>query len=232
MPTEHACRSAAELAAQHLDSLRPFLQPGHPHGGGPGGIGDWPLGASALLVVLAGLQADQPGELTLWHAHAGDRIREALGLPGVGGLPGAGTEGLRPGRPPQGWEALALVQQKAQELLTDLADGSRLGRPGELSRQLALVEDAFTGALRRMAVPQEASARCAAALAEAAGSLFGLRPSAPLPLFRPPHHTPAPPHHTPAPPHHTPPPPHHTPPPPQPTAKPPLPPDLTASILF
>lgn len=146
MPTEHACQSAAELAAQHLDSLRPFLQPGHPQGEGTGGIGEWPLGASVLLVVLAGLQADRPGELTHWHACAGDRIREALVLP-------AGTEGLRPGRQPRGWEALALLQQKAQELLTDLANGSSLGRPGELSRQLALVEDAFAGVLRRMAVP-------------------------------------------------------------------------------
>ncbi|WP_432191914.1 hypothetical protein [Streptomyces sp. bgisy027] len=202
MPTEHACQSAAELAAQHLESLRPFLQPGHPTGGGTGGIGDWPLGASALLVVLAGLQADRPGELTLWHARAGDRIRQALGLPG------AGTEGLRPGRQPRGWEALAVVQQKAQELLTDLADGSRLGRPGELSRQLALVEDALAGALRRMTVPEEASTRCAGALAEAAGSLFGLRPSArPTSLLPPP-------------------------PAALPDAKPSLPPDLTASILF
>ena len=204
VPTEHACQSAAELAAQHLDSLRPFLQPGHPHGE-TGGIGDWPLGASSLLVVLAGLQADRPGELTLWHARAGDRIREALGLPI------AGTEGLRSGWQPRGWEALALLQKKAQELLTDLANGSGLSRPGELSRQLALVEDAFAGVLRRMAVPEEAATRCAAALAEAAGSLFGLRPSA------------------------TPPPPlRHTPPPPvaQPATKPPLPPDLTARILF
>ncbi|WP_406222929.1 hypothetical protein [Streptomyces canus] len=203
MPTEHACQSAAELAAQHLDSLRPFLQPGHPHGEGTGGIGDWPLGASALLVVLAGLQADRPGELARWHARAGDRIREALGLPI------AGIEGLRPGRQPRGWEALALLQQKAHELLSDLTNGSSLGRPGELSRQLALVEDAFAGVLRRMAVPEEAATRCAAALAEAAGSLFGLRPSAP-------------------------PPPRHTPPPPaaQPATNPPLPPDLTSSILF
>ncbi|WP_367325038.1 hypothetical protein [Streptomyces sp. HUAS ZL42] len=205
MPTEHACQSAAEFAAQHLNSLRPFLRPGHAHGGGTGGVGDWPLGASALLVVLAGLQADRPGELTLWHARVGDQIREALGPPA------AGTEGLRPGRQARGWEALALVQHKAQELLTDLADGSRLGRPGELSGQLALVEDAFAGALRRMAVPEEASVRCAKGLAEAAGSLFGLRPSAPPPTS-----------------------PRPTPPPPaaRPAMEPPLPPDLTASILF
>jgi hypothetical protein len=201
VPTEHACQSAAELAAEHLHSLRPFLPSGHAYGGGTGGVGDWPLGASGLLVVLAGLQADRPGELRLWHACVGDRIREALGLDV------AGTEGLRPGRQPRGWEALGLVQHKAQELLTELADGSRLGRPGELSRQLALVEDAFAGALRRMAVPEETSTRCAAALVEATGSLFGLRP---------------------------PPPPRHTPPPPPapPARKPPLPPDLTSSILF
>lgn len=204
MPTEHACQAAAELAAEHLHLLRPFLSSGHPYAGGTGGIGDWPLGASALLVVLDGLQADRPGELTLWHACVGDRIREAFGLPV------AGAEGLRPGRQPRGWEALGLVQQKAQELLTELAGGSRLGRPGELSRQLALVEDVFAGALRRMAVPEEAATRCAAALAEATGSLFGLRPPTP------------------------PPPPRLTPPPPpaQPARQPPLPPDLTSSILF
>lgn len=77
------------------------------------------------------------------------------------------------------------MQHTAQELLTDLADRSRLGRPGELSRKLELVEDAFAGALRRMVVPGEASVRCAAGLSEAVGSLFGLRPS-PVPRYAPP----------------------------------------------
>jgi len=203
VPTEHACQAAAELAAEHLHSLRPFLSAGHAYGGGAGGVDDWPLGASGLLVVLDGLRADRPGELRLWHACVGDRVREALGLAV------AGTEGFQPGRPPRGWEALGLVQHRAQELLTELADGSCLGRPGELARQLTLVEDAFAGALRRLAVPAETSTRCAAALAEATGSLFGLRPPRPLPPLPPP---PAPPA--------------------SPARKPPLPPDLTSSILF
>ncbi|MDX5568143.1 hypothetical protein PYK79_39350, partial [Streptomyces sp. ID05-04B] len=168
MPTEHACQSAAEIAAEHLDSLRPFLQSGHPHGGGRGGVGDWPLGASALLVVLAGLQADRPDGPPLWDAQAGDRIREALGLPV------AGAEGLPPRRRPRGWEALAVVQHTAQELLTGLAADSGPGRSGELSGQLARVEGALVVTLRRMGVPAEASTRCAAGLAEATGSLFGL----------------------------------------------------------
>jgi hypothetical protein len=102
---------------------------------------------------------------------------------------------------------LAVVQHKAQELLTDLADRTRLGRPGELARRLDLVEDAFAGALRRMTVPGDASVRCAAALSEAAGSLFGLRPSPPA---------------------------HYAPPPaPAPTAtEAPRPPDWTAGIMF
>ncbi|MEH0547611.1 hypothetical protein QA802_32385 [Streptomyces sp. B21-105] len=206
MPTEHACQSAAELAAEHLDALRPFLQSGHPHGEDGGGIGDWPLGASALLVVLAGLQADRPGEQALWHAHAGDRIREALGLPA------ARTEQFPARRQPRGWDALAVVQHKAQELLTDLSDGCGPGRSGALSGRLARVEDALAGALRRMAVPEEASTRCAAGLAEAAGSLFGLRPSSPPAV--PPHPTTPPLPATP------------------PVANPALPPDLTARILF
>ncbi|GGW81753.1 hypothetical protein [Streptomyces caelestis] len=199
MPTDHACQSAAESAAQALDSLRPFLQPGSPRGAD--GFDDWATGAAALLVVLAGLQADRSGELTLWHVRIGDQFHEALGLPV------AGAEGLRPVLRSRGWDALAAVQHKARELLTDLAGDGRPDRPVELSRQLDLVEDACAGALRRMAVPPEAAVRCAAAFAEAAGSLFGLHPA---------------------------PPPRYTPPPPaaaQATASP-LPPDWTTCILF
>ncbi|MGW0499402.1 hypothetical protein ACWD0Z_29445 [Streptomyces sp. NPDC003007] len=201
MPTDHACQSAAESAAQALDSLRPFLQPGPPRRAGR--LDDWATGAAALLVVLAGLQADRPGELTLWHARIGDQLHESLGLPV------AGAEGLRPVLRPRGWDALAPAQRKARELLTDLAGYGRPGRPVELSRQLDLVEDACAGALRRMAVPPEAAVRCAAALAEAAGSLFGLHPAPP------PRYTPPPPAATAA----------------QATASP-LPPDWTTSILF
>lgn len=187
MPTDHACQSAAEFAAPYLTSLRPFLQPGHPHAETQG-FDDWSIGASALLVVLGGLQADRPGELAQWHARVGYQIREALGLPV------AGSEGQRPGRQPRGWEALTLVQRKAQELLTDLANRGRTGRPGELSAQLELVEDALAGALRRAAVPEEAATQCAAGLSEAAGSLFGLRPSAPRQASAPaPHQAPPPP---------------------------------------
>ncbi|MFF5515812.1 hypothetical protein [Streptomyces coeruleorubidus] len=199
MPTDHACQSAAESAAQALDSLRPFLQPGPPRGAD--GFDDWATGAAVLLVVLAGLQADRPGELALWHSHIGDQLHEVLGLPV------AGAEGLRPVLRSRGWDALAPVQHKARELLTDLAGDGRPGRPVELPRQLDLVEDACAGALRRMTVPPEAAARCAAAFAEAAGSLFGLHPAPP------PRYTPSPPAAA------------------QATASP-LPPDWTTGILF
>ncbi|MEU3936546.1 hypothetical protein AB0E85_31600 [Streptomyces sp. NPDC029044] len=174
MPTDYACQHAAERAAESVDLLRAFLHPGRPgEGGAAVGFDDWPMGASALLVILSGLQADTPGELTQWHAGIGYRIREALGLH----VPGADSPCR--GRQPRGWEALAAVQHKARELLTDLAEPGRLGRPAEFSRHLHLVEDAFAGALRRMGVPEESSVRCAAEMSEAAASLFGLRPSPP-----------------------------------------------------
>lgn len=179
MPTDYACQYAAERAAESLSLLRAFLRPGHPAGGGAGGPDDWPTGASALFVILSGLQADSLDELAQWHSCIADRVREALGLRV------AGTDGPWPGRRPYGWEALIPVQHKAWELLTDLAEPGRLGRPGEFSRRLELVEDAFAGALRRMAVPEEVSVRCAAAISEAAGSLFGIRPS-PAPRSAPP----------------------------------------------
>ena len=174
MPTDYACQHAAERAAESADLLRVFLRSGRPGGVGTAvGFDDWPMGASALLVILSGLQAGTPGELAQWHARIGDRVREALGLY----VPGA--DGLRRGHRPRGWEALAAVQHQARELLGDLADPGRLGRPGEFSRHLHLVEDAFAGALRRMGVPDELSVRCAAEMSEAAASLFGLRPSPP-----------------------------------------------------
>lgn len=199
MPTDHACRRAAESAAEALDSLCPFLQAGSPRWAD--GFDDWVTGAAALLVVLAGLQADQPGELALWHARIGDQLREVLGMPVVG------AEKPRPVLRSRGWDALAPVQHMARELLTDLTGDGRQDRSVGLSRQLDLVEDACAGALRRMTVPPEAAARCAAAFAEAAGSLFGLHPA---------------------------PPPRSAPPPPaaaQGTGTP-LPPDWTTSILF
>jgi hypothetical protein len=78
------------------------------------------------------------------------------------------------------------VQYQARELLGDLAEPGRLGRPGEFSQHLHQVEDAFAGALRRMGVPDELSVRCAAEMSEAAASLFGLRPSPPPRSVTPP----------------------------------------------
>ncbi|MFF6952289.1 hypothetical protein ACFZAD_26985 [Streptomyces iakyrus] len=181
MPTDYACQHAAERAAESADLLRAFLRSGRPGGGGAAvGFDDWPMGASALLVILSGLQAATPGELAQWHARIGDRIREALGLH----VPGA--DGLGRGHRPRGWEALAAVQHQARELLNDLAEPGRLGRPGEFSRHLHLVEDAFAGVLRRMDVPEELSVRCAAEMSEAAASLFGFRSSPPHRSVTPP----------------------------------------------
>lgn len=180
MPTDHACQAAAELAGQSLAPVRAFLAAGYPSGAPDQESDAQSAGAGGLLVFLDGVHADLTGALAGWHAAVGDR------LPAVLGVPVAGTQGP-PIRQPAGWEALTLVQGRAQEVLTVLAGWSRNGpvRSGDLSWRLALVEDAFAGALRRIAVPQETSVRCAAEMAAAAGSLFGLRPPPPPVPHRP-----------------------------------------------
>ncbi|GAA4547972.1 hypothetical protein ACFYN9_20775 [Streptomyces collinus] len=88
MPADYACQHAAERAAESADLLRVFLRSGRPgEGGAAVGFDDWPMGASALLVILSGLRAGTPGELAQWHARIGDRVREAVGpyVPGADG---------------------------------------------------------------------------------------------------------------------------------------------------
>lgn len=170
MPTDHACRAATEHAALSLERVRPLLYGGQPR---PGAMDDpvgRPAGAAVLLAFLDGLLADLSGTLSNWHAGLGQRIGGALGVL-------AGTDGH--GLPQGGRYAQGSVQGRAQDVLTVLADPSRLGpaRAGDLSDRLRLVEDAFAGALRRMAVPPEESVVCAAELAVAAGSLFGIHRS-------------------------------------------------------
>lgn len=188
VPTDHACQAAAELAARSLAPLAASLETAH-HGRRPDRAEDLSAGIAALLALLDGLCANLRGELSTWHAGVGDRIR------GVLGFPVAGAEGLRRVRQPSGWEGLTLVQARAQEVLTALVSRPRGGpvRPDELSAHLHLVEDVLAGALRRTAVPEGTAVRCAAGLAEATGSLFGLRWSPP-PRPTPPPAAPEPPH--------------------------------------
>ncbi|GAA1008284.1 hypothetical protein ACFQWA_23055 [Streptomyces thermogriseus] len=177
MPTDHACQAAADLVAHSLPPLREHL-------GAAGGHGGPADGAAGLLTFLDGLYAELHGTLTGWHSTAGDRIRDALGLPPPG------PEGMAPpARPrPSGWEALGLVRHRAEEILTALSVRSRGEAVGaeDLLRRLELVEDAFAGALRRLGVPVRESVHHAAELAAATGSLFGVRPTARPPAPDPP----------------------------------------------
>ncbi|MBM4791832.1 hypothetical protein HXP44_07130 [Streptomyces sioyaensis] len=140
---------------------------------------DEAAGATAVVILLDGLHAELRGTLAAWHATLGDRLPATLGP--------ARAEGAG------GWEVLAHVQSKAREVLVSLAAQAGDGAFGasQLMRRLALVEDAFAGALRRIAVPDETSVRCAADLAAAVGALFGLvRPAQQTPP-RPAHPYPA-----------------------------------------
>jgi hypothetical protein len=173
VPTDHACRSAAEQTARGLEPLRTHLAatPSRDALSSPaGGRAD---GAAGLLAFLDGLHAELGGALTPWHAGVGERIRGALDVP----VPGA--RGAAPAPQPYGWQALALVRSRAEEVLTALARRPH-GRPAgaaDLARRLELVEDAFADALRRLGVPAGEAAHCAAEVAAAAGSLFGVRPA-------------------------------------------------------
>ncbi|MGW2745317.1 hypothetical protein [Streptomyces sp. NPDC001450] len=185
MPTDHACQAAAELAAHSVDPIRALADTGHPNAGPAGDLDGRSVGAVVLLVFLDGLHAELRGTLSNWHSSAGDTVRSALGMPA------SQTEaGSQRGQPTLR-QTLALVRARAQQVLTALADPTRNTpvRPGELPRRLNLVEDAFAGALRRTAVPEETAVRCSAGLAQAAGSLFGVWPSPPP---RPPRTAPVP----------------------------------------
>ncbi|MCF4138977.1 hypothetical protein L1856_22850 [Streptomyces sp. Tue 6430] len=184
MPTDHACQSAADAVAH---GLRPILdrlgEPPGPGGGFRRHRGSRVDGVAGLLTFLDGLCAELNGTLAGWHSTVGNRIRGDLGLPGADDI--APTATTRP----SGWEALGLVQRRADEVLTALSGRSHGG--AGLPRRLELVEDAYAGALRRLGVRAEDSVHCAAELAAATGSLFGVRPA---PRHRAPQSPPAPAH--------------------------------------
>ncbi|UXY32046.1 hypothetical protein [Streptomyces sp. HUAS TT20] len=170
MPTDHACHSAAEVAAETLDPLRTALLTGTSGDGRAHSADTPPDGAAGLLAFLDGLFAELHGALTPWHSTVGGRIRDAAGVPAPGGSATA------PARQPSGWEALGLVRTRAEAVLTALAHAPGGGAAG-MAMRLNLVEDILAGALGRVDVPADQAAHCAAGLAEATGSLFGLRPA-------------------------------------------------------
>ncbi|MDB1088098.1 hypothetical protein PJ985_11030 [Streptomyces sp. ACA25] len=197
MPTDHACQAAVEQAVRGLAPVRAQLAPPPPPEDGqddgelpaslrmylgdsgerrppaPGRRPPPPVNraqaGSALLTFLRGVQADLSGSLAGWYAGLHYELSLDLDLPSAAAEPGA--------RPSNEWQALAEVQKACDELLTLLANRPSHDpvRSGELSWRLALVEDVFAGALRRMGIPGGTSVRCSAELAAAAGSLFGIR---------------------------------------------------------
>ncbi|MFI8191566.1 hypothetical protein ACIF8T_22560 [Streptomyces sp. NPDC085946] len=192
MPTDHACRTAAERAAHCLAPVSSVLVPDEPVASSPAevmpvvlrnylGAGARPpaprapavrrpapvsvaAGAAALQMCLDGLRAEMSGALTAWHADLGRRLGELLADP------------RSTGRQADSWQALADLKLRAQEVLTAVADPGRPGLAGPrlLAARFALLEDAVSGALRRTAVPAGTAAACAGGLTAAAGSLFGL----------------------------------------------------------
>lgn len=196
MPTDYACQAAAEQAARGIAPVRAHLVPTRrsapqqeevsvvirsflgADGAARPPAGDAPprvepvdpyTGAAVLLGFLDGLRADLGGALVDWYSSI------PADLPLTLGAPGAERPGRPPARVPNGWQTLADLQASAQDVLTVLSSrpGGQVG-PAELSWRLALLEDVFAGALRRMGVPDGTSAECAAQLTGAAGSLFGL----------------------------------------------------------
>ncbi|MGY1583056.1 hypothetical protein [Streptomyces sp. MN13] len=192
MPTDHACRAAAEQAARCLTPVRAVLVPaddGDPPpaevmpvvlrnylggnarppaprasaGRRPAPVG-LATGAVVVRLCLDGLAAETAGALTAWHADLGRRLRELLTGPGS------------TGRQADAWQPLTDLQHRAHEVLTVMADPGRGGPAGprSVAARFDLLEDAVSGVLRRMAVPPDTAAVCAGALAGAAGSLFGL----------------------------------------------------------
>ncbi|MER5296926.1 hypothetical protein ABT382_33550 [Streptomyces pharetrae] len=191
MPTDHACRTAAERAAHCLTPVRAALLPADPTEPPPAevmpvvlraylGVNARPAapraaerrpvpvgvvaGAAVLRMCLDGLHAELTGALTAWHADLGRRLRELLAEPRA------------TGRQADPWQPLAELQQRAHEVLTAVAGHDRSGTAGPrlLIARFALLEDALSGALRRTAVPAGTAGACASGLAAAAGSLFGL----------------------------------------------------------
>ncbi len=127
------------------------------------------MGANMLLTILDGLQADLNGALLSWYAELPVRVPHGLGAPSPS------APGVEPPRDPNEWQVLGTLRSSAQELLTALSRRPRAEGFNELSWRLAMLEDVFAGALRRMNVPAEVSVPAAADVALAAGSLFGLK---------------------------------------------------------
>ncbi|MEV0175485.1 hypothetical protein AB0I00_30780 [Streptomyces sp. NPDC050803] len=195
MPTDHACRAAAEQAARCLAPVRSVLVPDDrmesspaevmpvvlrnylganarppaertPGAASPARVGV-ATGAAALQSCLDGLCAEMTGALTAWHAELGRHLHTLL------------TDPRATGRRGDAWQPLADLQLRAQEALTTVADRGRHGAAGPrlLVARFALLEDAVCGALRRITVPADTAAACAIGLTTAAGSLFGLAPA-------------------------------------------------------
>ncbi|MTE19414.1 hypothetical protein F0L17_09795 [Streptomyces sp. TRM43335] len=197
MPTDYACQAAAEQAARGIAPVRAHLVPAQRNAPqqqeevsvvirsflGPDASGRPPAdnapprvepvdpytGAAVLLGFLDGLRADLSGALVDWYSSV------HTDLPLTLGAPGAEQRGRTSARVPNGWQTLSDLQTNAQDVLTVLSNrpGGQVG-PAELSWRLALLEDVFAGALRRMGVPDGTSVESAAELTSAAGSLFGL----------------------------------------------------------
>ncbi|MFP8959914.1 hypothetical protein ACLIYP_04960 [Streptomyces nanhaiensis] len=215
MPTDYACQAAAEQAARGIAPVRALLLPaqrsapaqqeevsvvirsfmGPGAGGRPPAPEDSaprvepvgaPMGAAVLLSFLDGLRADLSGALVDWYSSIPAQLPVTLGASG------AEPSDRSPARLPNGWQSLADLQSNAQDVLTVLSsrprDGQQVG-PAELSWRLALLEDAFSGALRRMGIPDQPAADCAAELTVATGSLFGL--NRPTPRSAPAQHSPS-----------------------------------------
>lgn len=127
------------------------------------------MGGVVLLTVLDGLRADLNGTLVEWYAELMVRIPHSLALPATV------APDLQPPPQPSEWQVLADLKNVGQELLTVLGRLRPNDRVSQLSWRLALVEDAFSGALRRLDIPVDTAARSAADVAAAAGSLFGLQ---------------------------------------------------------
>ncbi|MGP3968670.1 hypothetical protein [Streptomyces sp. 6N223] len=200
MPTDHACHAAAQEAARGITPVRVVLAPARrppaprpqdedvpivirqylDPGGiyahereAPGSAAPEPtstaMGGIVLVTFLDGLRADLTGVIAEWYADLLVRIPHALSVPAT-----MAPELEPPGEPSE-WAALSELKKLGEELLTVIARVPPSDRMNQLSWRLSLVEDSFSGALRRLDVPVEVSVDSAAEVASAAGSLFGMQ---------------------------------------------------------